>query len=82
MSEIKHQLYVIEDKTSDEVLLINGFQHINQLIQQEKQQLQNNWNELKEHLKKQIVDSKAGSGQHYYFNAIYRYMEEMEGKND
>ena len=46
MSNIKHTLYTFEDKTSDEVLLINGFQHINQLIpyvnelQQEKQQLE------------------------------------------
>lgn len=32
MSNINHTLYTFEDKTSDEVLLINGFQHINQLI--------------------------------------------------
>ena len=28
----KEELYTFEDKTSDEVLLINGFTHINQLI--------------------------------------------------
>ena len=32
MNRIMHELYTFEDKTSDEVLLINGFQHINQLI--------------------------------------------------
>ena len=32
MNIIKNKLYTFEDKTSDEVLLINGFSHINQLI--------------------------------------------------
>ena len=32
MNRIMNELYTFEDKTSDEVLLINGFQHINQLI--------------------------------------------------
>ena len=40
--------------------------------------LQNNWNELKKHLEKQIIDSKAGSSQQYYFNTIYKYMQELE----
>ena len=41
-------------------------------------QLQNNWNELKKHLEKQIIDSKAGSSQQYYFNTIYKFMQELE----
>ena len=46
-------------------------------------ELQNNWNELKNYLEKQIIDSKAGSSQQYYFNTIYKYMQEMEqGKDD
>ena len=41
-------------------------------------ELQNNWNELKNYLEKQIIDSKAGSSQQYYFNTIYKYMQELE----
>ena len=52
-------------------------------LQQENNKLQNNWNELKNYLEKQIIDSKAGSSQQYYFNTIYKYMQEMEqGKDD
>ena len=41
-------------------------------------ELQNNWNELKNYLEKQIIDSKAGSSQQYYFNTIYKFMQELE----
>ena len=41
-------------------------------------ELQNNWNELKNYLEKQIIDSKAGSSQQYHFNTIYKYMQELE----
>lgn len=49
-----HELYTFEDKTSDEVLLINGFQHINQLIpyindlQQENKSLKEENKKLKQ----------------------------------
>lgn len=46
-------------------------------------QLQNNWNELKNYLEKQIIDSKSASSQQYYFNTIYKFMQELEqGKDD
>ena len=44
----------------------------------ELEQLQNNWNELKKHLEKQIIDSKSASSQQYYFNTIYKFMQELE----
>ena len=62
MSKSKHKLYIFENKTSDEVLLINGFQHINQLIpyinelQQENQQLKEVIEEAKNKLNKDIQD--------------------------
>ncbi len=40
--------------------------------------VQNNWNELKNYLEKQIIDSKGGSSQQYYFNTIYKFMQELE----
>lgn len=40
----------------------------------------NNWNELKNYLEKQIIDSKAGNSQQYYFNTIYKYMQELENR--
>lgn len=54
MNKIMHELYTFEDKTSDEVLLINGFQHINQLIpyindlQQENQSLKDSMQTIME----------------------------------
>ena len=45
-------------------------------------QLKNNWNELKSYLEKQIIDSKAVSSQQYYFNTIYKLMQELEGNNE
>ena len=45
-------------------------------------ELQNNWNELKNYLEKQIIDSKAGGSQQYYFNTIYKYMQELEERNE
>ena len=44
----------------------------------ENQQLKDNWNELKNIIEKGIIDSKAGSSQQYYFNTIYKYMQELE----
>ena len=41
-------------------------------------ELQNNWNELKNYLEKQIIDSKSASSQQYYFNTIYKFMQELE----
>lgn len=40
--------------------------------------VQNNWNEIKQYLAKQIVDSKAGSSEQYYFNLVYKFMCELE----
>lgn len=51
-------------------------------VLEDREQLQNNWNELKEYLEKQIIDSKAGSSQQYYFNTINKYIQELEGKNE
>ena len=51
-------------------------------VLEEREQLQNNWNELKNYLEKQIIDSKAGSSQQYYFNTIYKFMQELESNND
>ena len=47
-----------------------------------EEQLQNNWNELKSYLGKQIIDSKPASSQQYYFNTIYKLMQELEGNNE
>ena len=39
--------------------------------------------QLKSYLEKQIIDSKTGSSQQYYFNTIYKLMQELEeGKDD
>ena len=46
------------------------------------QKLQNNWNELKNYLEKQIIDSKPASSQQYYFNTIYKLMQELEQGSD
>ena len=46
------------------------------------QKLQNNWNELKNYLEKQIIDSKSASSQQYYFNTIYKLMQELEQGSD
>ena len=57
MNIIKHNLYTFEDKTSDEVLLINGFSHINQLIpyvndlQSQLEQKEKQLNELEKEIK-------------------------------
>lgn len=51
-------------------------------LQQENSKLQNNWKELKNIIEKQIIDSKAGSNQQYYFNTIYKYMQELEQGSD
>lgn len=50
MNKIIHELYTFEDKTNDEVLLMNGFQHINQLIPyiNELQKENKKWESLKE----------------------------------
>lgn len=49
---------------------------------QELMKLQNNWNELKNYLEKQIIDSKSASSQQYYFNTIYKLMQELEQGSD
>lgn len=49
---------------------------------QKLMKLQNNWNELKNYLEKQIVDSKSASSQQYYFNTIYKLMQELEQGSD
>ena len=49
---------------------------------QELMKLQNNWNELKNYLEKQIIDSKSASSQQYYFNTIYKLMQELEQGKD
>ena len=65
---------------------IKGEEHLGENLKEQCvdyiEQLQNNWNELKKHLEKQIIDSKAGSSQQYYFNTIYKFMQELEGNND
>lgn len=47
---------------------------------QKHKQLQNNWNELKNYLEKQIVDSKACGSQQYYFKIIYDFVQELENR--
>ena len=65
----KEELYTFEDKTSDEVLLINGFTHINQLIPYVNQLQQEN-KQLREKLDKNTE---------IYLNAS-KYGSKMEGK--
>ena len=83
MNRIMHELYTFEDKTSDEVLLMNGFQHINQLIpyindlQQENKELKDNWNKLKEWLEETI--EQYGGFAKYRFESVYNKMQEIEG---
>ena len=61
---------------------IKGEEHLGENLKEQCvdyiEQLQNNWNELKNYLEKQIIDSKAGSSQQYYFNTIYKFMQELE----
>lgn len=68
MNKSKQELYAFEDKTNDEVLLINGFQHINQLIpyindlqkenQELKQQLQHYRAQEIERINKNLLDTE------------------------
>lgn len=51
-------------------------------LEQKNQELKDNWNELKNYLEKQIIDSKTVSSQQYYYRTIYKYMQELEGNND
>ena len=52
------------------------------LLIKENKQLKDNWNELKNIIEKGIIDNKAGSSQQYYFNTIYKYMQELEQGKD
>ena len=66
---------------------IKGEEHLGENLKEQCvdyiEQLQNKWNELKNIIEKGIIDSKAGSSQQYYFNTIYKYMQELEqGKDD
>lgn len=45
-------------------------------------QLETNWNELKNYIDKTIIDSKAGSNQQYYYQQVYKFMQELEGNNE
>ena len=52
-------------------------------LEQQISQLTNNWNELEEYIEKIIIDSKAGSGQQYYYLQMLKTMKEIqEGNND
>ena len=65
--------------------LIYGYNQCAKLLnetEQENKQLKDNWNELKDYLEKQIIDSKSASSQQYYFNTIYKLMQELEGNNE
>ena len=77
MSEEVRNLFPKDMKCVDALPIANYIEE----LKQEHKQLQNNWNELKDYLEKQIIDSKAGGSQQYYFNTIYKYMQELEGKD-
>lgn len=90
MNRIMNELYTFEDKTSDEVLLINGFQHINQLIpyindlQKQNTELKDNWNKLKEWLEDEYkrCDEMGNPAVGYAMGQINRTknkMQEIEG---
>ena len=65
---------------------IKGEEHLGENLKEQCvdyiEQLQNNWNELKNYLEKQIIDSKSASSQQYYFNTIYKFMQELEQGSD
>ena len=65
---------------------IKGEEHLGENLKEQCvdyiEQLQTNWNELKNYLEKQIIDSKSASSQQYYFNTIYKLMQELEGNNE
>ena len=74
---------LLENNYSEE--LEDSFVAISSYIgnkEKENKQLQNNWNELKNYLEKQIIDSKSASSQQYYFNTIYKLMQELEVNNE
>ena len=65
--------------------LIYGYNQCTKLLNEtegENKQLKDNWNELKNYLEKQIIDSKSASSQQYYFNTIYKLMQELEQGKD
>ena len=65
--------------------LIYGYNQCAKLLNEtegENKQLKDNWNELKNYLEKQIIDSKSASSQQYYFNTIYKLMQELEQGKD
>ena len=63
---------------------IKGEEHLGENLKEQCvdyiEQLQNNWNELKNYLEKQIVDSKACGSQQYYFKIIYDFVQELENR--
>ena len=83
MNRIMNELYTFEDKTSDEVLLINGFQHINQLIpyindlQKQNTELKDNWNKLKEGLRS-LYDFEEGVISKDYLECVEDTLDKMQ----
>lgn len=64
---------------------VNYYKNMVSRLKKENQELmktQSNWNELKNYLEKQIIDSKSASSQQYYFNTIYKLMQELEQGSD
>lgn len=64
---------------------VNYYKNMVSRLKKENQELmktQSNWNELKNYLEKQIIDSKSESSQQYYFNTIYKLMQELEQGSD
>ena len=87
MNKIENKLYTFDDKTSDEVLLMNGFTHINQLIpyvndlQRENKQLKDNWNKLKEIVKSQSSLKQKCHNESLWFEVdeLLNKIQELEG---
>ena len=51
-------------------------------LKKENNQLKEQRQELRSWLEKEIIDSKAGSSQYYWFGRVLSKLNELEGKNE
>ena len=87
MNKIENKLYTFDDKTNDEVLLMNGFTHINHLIpyvndlQRENKQLKDNWNKLKDYIVKEYYMYLPLEASTNSITILIDKMHELEGSD-
>lgn len=61
---------------------IEYYKRYNKRLQQEKQQVKNNWNELKKWLEFMIMQQREGKTVYISLNDILNKLQELEGNNE